>query len=141
MDNRTSQNLRLRRLPSYLSFATATNSTMSGIPGPGRFVGELIRSGGRRLENGLGRVATRMGFGPNAAVLGFLVEIGEIHDRSGCETKLKIADLEPSFPVLLEAILSIRGRCADCRRYLMLNREITRRPGTNVAATLLSSLR
>jgi hypothetical protein len=40
-----------------MSFLSRTDSTMSGIPGPGRTVGELLQGAGRRLEPVLDRVA------------------------------------------------------------------------------------
>jgi hypothetical protein len=42
------------------SLLTDTNSTVSGIPGPGRIVGELLWGAGRRLEPALDRVAARV---------------------------------------------------------------------------------
>jgi hypothetical protein len=42
------------------SFVTSTNSTVSGIPGPGRTVGELLSGAGRRLEPILDRMALRV---------------------------------------------------------------------------------
>ena len=44
----------------------STNATVDNLPGPGRLLGNLYSSAGRRLEDGLGRVASRMGYGPNA---------------------------------------------------------------------------
>jgi hypothetical protein len=40
-----------------MSFMSRTDSTMSGIPGPGRIVGELLWGAGRRLEPVLDRMA------------------------------------------------------------------------------------
>jgi hypothetical protein len=40
-----------------ISFMSRTDSTMSGIPGPGRTFGELLYSAGRRLEPVLDRMA------------------------------------------------------------------------------------
>jgi hypothetical protein len=47
--------------PGYaFSILTDTNSTVSGIPGPGRLVGELLWGAGRRLEPALDRVAAQV---------------------------------------------------------------------------------
>jgi hypothetical protein len=47
----------LERRGCALSFMSRTDSTMSGIPGPGRTVGELLYGAGRRLEPVLDRMA------------------------------------------------------------------------------------
>jgi hypothetical protein len=49
-------------LPSGYAFSISadSNSTMSGIPGPGRMVGELLWSAGRRLEPVMDRMAWRL---------------------------------------------------------------------------------
>lgn len=39
----------------------SSNETADNLPGPGRLLGNLYDNAGRRLENGLGRVARRMG--------------------------------------------------------------------------------
>jgi hypothetical protein len=40
-----------------MSLMSRTDSTMSGIPGPGRMVGELLSGAGRRLKSVLDRMA------------------------------------------------------------------------------------
>lgn len=42
----------------------SSNETADNLPGPGRLLGNLYDSAGRRLEGGLGRVAVQMGHGP-----------------------------------------------------------------------------
>lgn len=50
------------------SIASSTETT-DDLPGPGRLLGKVYVSLGRRLEDGLGRVAVRMGRGPNAVAI------------------------------------------------------------------------
>ena len=76
----------LRRIPSTVtirSFMTNTDSTMSGIPGPGRTLGRMLSAGGRRIEPALNRVAELLGYGPGAVVRRLLPLIQEEHVRSG----------------------------------------------------------
>lgn len=47
----------------------SSNETMDDLPGPGRILGNLYTSARRRLENGIGRLAVRMGRGPNVTAL------------------------------------------------------------------------
>lgn len=44
----------------------SSNETADDMPGPGRLLGNLYDDAGRRLENGLGRVAIQMGRRPRA---------------------------------------------------------------------------
>lgn len=52
-----------------LCSASSSNETADDLPGLGRILGNLYVSAGRKLENAFGRVALRMGRGPNATAL------------------------------------------------------------------------
>lgn len=43
----------------------SSNETADDLPDPGRLLGNLYVSAGRRLEDRFGRVAVQMGYGPN----------------------------------------------------------------------------
>lgn len=47
----------------------SSNETADDLPGPGRLLGNLYVSTGKRFENGLGMVAVRMGHGPHVLAL------------------------------------------------------------------------
>lgn len=52
----------------YCSTAS-TNETADNLPGPGRILGNIYVALGRRLENGIGLAAGKMGIGPRAIAL------------------------------------------------------------------------
>jgi hypothetical protein len=57
-----------------------TNSTATGISGPGRIVGMLLSTLGRRLEQVIDRFAeARLGLGPNMAALRLASALHRIH--------------------------------------------------------------
>jgi hypothetical protein len=72
----------LIRLPPgfFLVPAYDSSSTLSGILGPGRLVGSLFSSAGRRLEKLIDRVAERrLGLGPNMAALRLTTALYSYH--------------------------------------------------------------
>jgi hypothetical protein len=94
-----------------------TNSTMTGIRGPGRIVGTLLSRSGRRLENAIDRFAEQqLGLGPNAAALRLASALYDIHAnantdcRSDSNTELK-ASLHPTDRL----IWVCNGYCSRCR--------------------------
>lgn len=65
-----------------LCSASSSNETADDLPGLGRVLGNLYTSVGRKLENGLGNVAVRMGRGPNATALKIQRILGDKSLRS-----------------------------------------------------------
>lgn len=110
---------RLRRLPSHLtlSLASGTDSTTSGIPGPGRALGALLSAYGKRVESILSRTAQYMGFGPHAIVQRILAVLHKYHAQrcpSSPEllsTSMRSSSTNPS--ILIGRLLEL---CAVCRR-------------------------
>lgn len=112
----------LRRRPSNLtaSFITGTDSTTSNIYGPGRVVGKLLSSSGRRLENLLGRTAQRLGYGPPALVYRLLTRLREQHGRFNHYGRVgakppPVASAPPETGVILEDIICLANEiCPTC---------------------------
>lgn len=77
----------------------STNYTASNIPGPGRLLGLFYRKVGHQIEQGLGYLADRAGFGPCAVAL----DIWETTDtlRHGCE----LASVDPQMSGLCRRLL------------------------------------
>lgn len=67
---------------------SSTNDTASNLPGPGRVLGNVYSSAGRRLERAVGVVAHKAGFGPNATYK----KIQEL-DRAGWKNSEKKSTL------------------------------------------------
>jgi hypothetical protein len=62
-----------------MSIVTDTNSTVSGIPGPGRTLGVLLSGGGRRVESAFNKTVERLGFSPNAIMQRILAVLRVLH--------------------------------------------------------------
>lgn len=61
----------------------SSNETADNLPGPGRLLGNLYEGIGRRLENGLGRVAVRMGLNPHIMAMSNQgITSARLHSRS-----------------------------------------------------------
>lgn len=58
----------------------STNRTESDLPGPGRLLGKLYSSLGRRLERGINAIAVRRGYGPLSAAERFRSKYGRRGD-------------------------------------------------------------
>lgn len=70
------------RVPTNFSVVTVpdTNSTVSGIAGPGRTVDSLLASAGRHLEQAIDRFAEhRLRLGPNMAALRLVSALHKAH--------------------------------------------------------------
>lgn len=100
----------LRRVPSRYtaSLLSRTDSTVSGISGAGRTVGDLLYSAGRRIEPVLSRAAERLGFGPTPLVRRLLTMIVNRHNKD-CELHLDQGTISA------ETILFLaHSPCPDC---------------------------
>lgn len=64
-------------------FSMSTNYTMSNLPGTGRILDKLYRTGGRKLERLLGRLAQRAGYGPVAVSLRIRQLAWDLSNSSG----------------------------------------------------------
>lgn len=76
---------RVRRPLSILtigSLLSRTDSTVSGIPGPGRTLDRMLSAGGRRLEPALNRAADLLGYGPGAVVRRMIILLHQEHGRT-----------------------------------------------------------
>jgi hypothetical protein len=93
-----------------------TNSTMSGIPGPGRIVGSMLSSVGRSFERAVDRFAEeRLGLGPNMAALRLTSALHDIHasEHTECESD-HISKLNASEHVIDRLIWVCNGYCSRC---------------------------
>jgi hypothetical protein len=95
-----------------------TNSTMTGIPGPGRIVGSMLSSAGRRFERALDRFAeNRLGLGPNAAALRLTSALHDIHvgtsPWSRCRNEFN-TDISALSHVTDRLIWVCNGYCSQC---------------------------
>lgn len=63
----------------YACSIASSNETADNLPGPGRILGNVYVSLGRRLERGVARVAGRMGFGPQVLAL----KIRKVEEKDG----------------------------------------------------------
>jgi hypothetical protein len=93
-----------------------TNSTMTGIPGPGRLVGALLASAGRRFERAVDRFAEeRLGLGPTQAALRLTSALHDIHVNLNAECRSDhIAELSASEHVTDRLIWACNGYCSHC---------------------------
>jgi hypothetical protein len=100
-----------------MSIVTDTNSTVSGIPGPGRTLGILLSGGGRRVESAINRTVERLGYSPNAIMQRILalLRVWHVYNCQGPQFA-KPSWVAPEFSVLIEeaAILSSE-LCSTCR--------------------------
>ena len=93
------------------SLLSRTDSTVSGIPGPGRLVGDFLHHAGRRIEPALSRAAERLGFGPTPLVRRLLILIVERHKK-----KKNCALLEKFSIMSVERVLDTSHYpCRICR--------------------------
>lgn len=78
---------------------------------------------------------------PAHLVWRFLIKIGDVHDDR-CGAQLNFDTLEPSFPMLLEAVRNIQASCTQCHRHLVLDYELTGHlePLANDSESLIAQL-
>jgi hypothetical protein len=93
-----------------------TNSTMTGIPGPGRIVGTMISRAGRRFERAVDRFAEeQLGLGPNVAALRLASALHDIHVSLNTECQSDYdAGMNSSFHVTDRLIWACNGYCSQC---------------------------
>jgi hypothetical protein len=108
----------LARIPrgfGLFKLQSDTNSTMTGISGPGRIVGSLLSSAGRRFERIVDRFAEeRLGLGPNMAALRLASALHDLHvSEKGCHSD-HIAELKASEHVTDRLIWACNGYCSQC---------------------------
>jgi hypothetical protein len=114
--------------PNYaLSLCTDTNSTRSSIPGPGRLVGSLLSSAGRRVEVAIDRFAERrLGLGPTVAALKIAAELHDGHVQIHHSARLTQSDRLMNWPEFLDGHIDMialeqtliricNGICPACR--------------------------
>lgn len=70
-----------------LCSAVSSNETADNLPGPGRNLGNLYISAGRKLENGFEMTAVRMGRGPNAIAVKIQMILEDKSLRSSARRK------------------------------------------------------
>jgi hypothetical protein len=77
--------IRVRSLNLSFSadFSTDSNTTTTGLPGPGRVLGHLFSAGGRRLETIVNRTAAVAGLGYEDIARRLLVRLRGWHARYG----------------------------------------------------------
>jgi hypothetical protein len=92
-----------------------SNSTTTGLPGPGRVLGHMFSVGGRRIEAVAARTAALAGFGFEGLTRRLLMRLRSPHMRCG---------LWPAFssaPVVDLAVELGNGCCGGCqKRYAQL---------------------
>jgi hypothetical protein len=93
-----------------------TNSTMTGIPGPGRIVGSILSSAGRRLERAIDRFAEeQLGLGPHQAALRLTLALHDLHVKASPECRSDhIAELNVSEHATDRLIWICNGICSHC---------------------------
>jgi hypothetical protein len=116
----------LVRVPTGFSLETVTDadSTASNIPGPGRVLGTILTSAGRRLENFIDRVAEQgLGLGPNMAALRLVAAFYELHTWHSSTNKgsAQTSICQNEYPGRIEdpaALLNrvCTGVCTQCGR-------------------------
>jgi hypothetical protein len=114
-----------------------TNSTMTGIPGPGRIVGTMISRAGRRFERGVDRFAEeQLGLGPNAAALRLTSALHDVHVSNSDECR---NDFDTSINRLSHVtdrlIWACNGYCSQCYA-AYLPQVLTELPGPGLKAIL-----
>jgi hypothetical protein len=120
-----------------------TNSTMTGIPGPGRIVGTLLSRTGRRFERAIDRFAEeQLGLGPNVAALRLASALHDIHVNfnTKCESDYD-AGMSSSFHVTDRLIWACNGYCSQCYgAYLPQVLTKLPEPGLKAITQLIKSL-
>jgi hypothetical protein len=112
-----------------------TNSTMTGIPGPGRMVGSLLSSAGRRLERAIDRFAEeQLGLGPHQAALRLTSALHDLHVTASpkCQSD-HITDLSASEHATNRLIWVCNGFCSHCH-WAYLPKILTKLPESAVKA-------
>jgi hypothetical protein len=118
-DNGQGDFLHMRGRAGSISFSIAgswrsnSNATMSNLAGPGRVLGLLFSSAGRRLEVAVDRTAARLGLGFEGIAQRLFMKLRAPHARCGAW---------PDFaktPVLELAIELGSGSCDGCRQRYM----------------------
>lgn len=114
---------RIQRSSMSVSLLTGTNSTVSGIRGPGRLVGRVLSAGGRRIEPVLSRAAEMLGYGPNVVARRLVALIRAQHScgrrRLGDQvdeplTELAADEGPPATP--MQSLINIACHpCQECR--------------------------
>jgi hypothetical protein len=114
-----------------------TNSTMTGIPGPGRIVGTILSSAGRRLERVVDRFAEeQLGLGPNAAALRLTSALHDIHVRANLECQTEYtAEINTTLHITDRLIWVCNGYCSQCQT-AYLPRALTELPESALKAIL-----
>jgi hypothetical protein len=93
-----------------------TNSTMTGIPGPGRLIGTLLSRTGRRFERAIDRFAEdQLGLGPNVAALRLASALHDIHVSLNPKCRSDYdAGISSSSHVTDRLIWACNGHCSQC---------------------------
>lgn len=93
-----------------------TNSTMTGISGPGRILGLILSSVGRRLEQAIDHFAeAQLGLGPNMAALRLTSALHRIHvDANHACLSDDSARMKTSCHVTDRLIWVCNGYCSRC---------------------------
>lgn len=111
-----------RRIPTgyTVTLASDTNSTMTGIPGPGRALGSILDSAGRQIEKVIDRFAEeRLGLGPNMAALRLISALHDAHvlrsRETGVECHSDYTDtVSQADDIVEQLILVCNGLCSQC---------------------------
>jgi hypothetical protein len=94
-----------------------TNSTVTGILGPGRIMGSLLSRTGRQLERVIDRFAEeQLGLGPNAAALRLTAALHDVHVRAnpGCRSDHN-TEVNLSAHITDRLIWVCNGYCSQCQ--------------------------
>jgi hypothetical protein len=112
-----------RRIPTgyTVTLASDTNSTTTGIQGPGRVLGTILDSAGRRFEKVIDRFAEeRLGLGPNMAALRLISALHDAHVLTSRETRVECHSdytdtVSQADGIVEQLILVCNGLCSQCR--------------------------
>jgi hypothetical protein len=109
----------LARIPSgfgLVELRSDTNSTATGIPGPGRTVGSLLSYAGRRLERAIDQFTEeQLGLGPNRAALHLTSALHDIHVSAKAKCRSDhVPQLNASEHVTDRLIWVCNGYCSHC---------------------------
>jgi hypothetical protein len=102
---------------------TDTNSTRSGIIGPGRMLGTFLSSAGRRVERLIDNFAEqRLALGPNMAALRLTATLYDIHvGLSAAEQEVPcrsehIKDTKDTQIIAYQLLWVCNGMCSQCNK-------------------------
>jgi hypothetical protein len=113
---RSSLLARIPRRFGLVELQSDTNSTMTGIPGPGRVVGSMISAAGRRFERAVDRFAEKqLGLGPNQAALRLCSALHDLHAKESPDCRSDHdAEMNASHHITDRLIWVCNGYCSQC---------------------------